>query len=80
MHNLPQTFGTNALELSHMQTAPLPAAGMAAFASACQEAGLNVSVWVSVESLAANLSATAVALAGMPKLDSLFFPGGDGGR
>ena len=54
------------------------------FAAACKENNFNVSVWQGVEDLlSSSLNRSAAGLAtsfeAMPKLDSLFFPGGDGG-
>ena len=38
-----------------------------------------MSVWAGVETFARNSTATAAVLRSMPRLDSLFYPGGDGG-
>lgn len=57
---------------------------MPCIAAACKDNGLNVSVWQGLQDLLSsspNRSAAGLAAAfgAMPQLDSLFFPGGDGG-
>jgi hypothetical protein len=56
---------------------------MVEFSSACAAVGgINVSVWdgALLTALIANRSAVAEVFQAMPKLDSVFFPGGDGGQ
>ena len=57
---------------------------MPCIAAACKDNELNVSVWQGVQDLLSsspNRSAAGLAAAftAMPRLNSLFFPGGDGG-
>eukprot|EP01043_Picozoa_sp_COSAG02_P004024 COSAG02_NODE_102_length_36716_cov_233.851025_4_plen_237_part_00 len=57
---------------------------MRCIAAACKDSGLNVSVWQGLQDLLSaspNRSAAGLVAAfeAMPRLNSLFFPGGDGG-
>jgi hypothetical protein len=80
-----KAFGTNQLEMAHLGavTTPSVLSGMVEFSSACAAVGgINVSVWdgALLTALIANRSAVAEVFQAMPKLDSVFFPGGDGGQ
>lgn len=66
--------GTNFLELSHLPT-QLNATDLAAFSSTAAAAGMNVSIWIGVDSLSNNITAMKDAFRAMPALDSVFFPG-----
>lgn len=74
-------FGTNTLEMAHLR--PLGNTGtidgMIDFSEVCAELGLNVSVWGSVVAIAGNQTEMLAAFHRIPRLDSVFFPGGDGG-
>ena len=73
------TFGTNQVELAHIPASVPPEYGSAALANlsrAADAVGLNVSMWW--PSSLGNSALDAAARA-MPRLNSVFFPGGDGG-
>ena len=74
-----RAFGTNQLEAAHLDGLS-PADfddALRNFSSAVDAAAMNVSIWWPC-GLGAGRNLTAT-FARMPRLDSLFFPGGDGG-
>ena len=52
---------------------------LANFSGVVADAGLNVSFWWSSQLAAQDPAATRASLQAMPRVNSLFFPGGDGG-
>ena len=49
------------------------------YATRLDKDGMNVSFWWSLDLFTGNKTAATAAWCGMPRLDSIFFPGGDGG-
>ena len=73
-------FGTNQVELAHFGVsgaADVP--NLVQYATRLDKAGVNVSFWWSLSLFTGNRTATEAAWRGMPRIDSVFFPGGDGG-
>ena len=73
-------FGTNALEMAHLGSLSTPSVvdGIVEFSEVCAAVGMNVSIWDGATSLTAENGAPMFRRA--PRLDSLLFPGGDGGQ
>ena len=78
-------FGTNQLEMVLVEaelSAPTPSqlAGVVNFSEVCTGAGMNVSLFAAAEAWTGNRTAMTNTLRSIPKLDSIFAPGGDGGQ
>jgi hypothetical protein len=70
-----KVFGTNQIEVAHVVAAdPAFVQGLANMSSIVHSLGMNFSVWVN-----AGLKQLPDLIAAAPYLNSLFFPGGDGG-
>ena len=77
-------FGTNQIELAHVPLDPatgkLPVEDLLRLSELVHQVdGLNFSIWWSTEAIKGNLGALPGLFEKSPQLDSLFFPGGDGG-
>ena len=77
-------FGTNQIELAHVSPEPktgkLPVQDLVGISNLVQQVGgVNFSVWWSTDLIKGNMDDLSALFLAMPKLDSLFFPGGDGG-
>ncbi len=80
MHDL-AAFGTNQLELAHIPSS-LPADVLVNFSRMIANApggGMNASLWWQSSTSSAHATELSTLFRRMPKLDTIFFPGGDGG-
>jgi hypothetical protein len=73
-------FGTNQVELAHFDVkTAAEVANLIQYSKHLNDDGVNVSFWWSLDLFTNNRAATEQAWVGMPRVDSMFFPGGDGG-
>jgi hypothetical protein len=73
-------FGTNQLELAHVSAGALPVDTITNFsATVSSVAGMNVSLWWQCAAASAHMAELPSLFHAMPRLDAVFFPGGDGG-
>ena len=73
-------FGTNQIELAHFDIkTPAEASDLVQYSTHVDNDGLNVSFWWSLNLFTNNKTATEQAWSQMPRISSMFFPGGDGG-
>eukprot|EP00041_Stephanoeca_diplocostata_P025376 m.661222 g.661222 ORF g.661222 m.661222 type:complete len:1283 (+) comp22735_c0_seq3:18-3866(+) len=72
-----KVFGTNQIELAHFTGSVFNIDGLQQFSTHLDRHDMNVSFWWGAG--AENMSATSEAFRKMPRIDSIFFPGGDGG-
>eukprot|EP00911_Craspedida_sp_UC1_P002835 UC1_evm1s2078 len=77
-----KAFGTTQIEVAHITDKDghvADPAGMIEFSARLARLDMNVSFWWDVTSFSANLTRTEALLNAMPRVDSIFSPGGDGG-
>ena len=73
-------FGTNELELSHVSaSSSLPVRAISNFSRLTTSHGLGTSIWWQAALSSAHADQLPALFASMPKIDTMFFPGGDGG-
>lgn len=74
-------FGTNQIELAHFSKPgqQIDVASLVEYSKRLDQDGVNVSFWWSLDLFTTNKSAVETAWREMPRIDSVFFPGGDGG-
>ena len=70
----------NQVELAHFEVKrQADVANLVEYATRLDHDGMNVSFWWSLSLFTDNKTATESAWRSMPRIDSMFFPGGDGG-
>ena len=75
-------FGTNAIEIAHVPGPTLlntTSDALIAISEMLNSRGMNMSIWWSASFVHTNLDAVSSLFSRIPQLNSLFFPGGDGG-
>ena len=85
-------FGTNQIELAHFGARPsnlnnknpnrkpgIVVSELVQYSERLNAAHMNVSFWWSLDIFQQHRNDTEAAWKGMPRIDSMFFPGGDGG-